>query len=78
MLKRDKRSFTDEEQRECWQLWHQGLLRASAQPLGAWIKRKYQWLAAPVSTQGGKISRSSRNKSSMTLRGNSTLVPEKR
>ena len=25
MLKRDKRSFTDEEQRECWQLWRQGL-----------------------------------------------------
>ncbi|MGB4812055.1 MAG: IS30 family transposase [Methylophilaceae bacterium] len=25
MLKRDKRSFTEEEQRECWQLWRQGL-----------------------------------------------------
>ena len=25
MLKRDKRSFTEEEQRECWQLWLQGL-----------------------------------------------------
>ena len=25
MLKRDKRSFTEEEQHQCWQLWRQGL-----------------------------------------------------
>ncbi len=25
MLKRDKRSFTEEEQRDCWHLWRQGL-----------------------------------------------------
>ena len=25
MLKRDKRSFTTEEQHQCWQLWRQGL-----------------------------------------------------
>ncbi len=31
---------------------HHGPLRSSAQPLGAWPKRKYQRLAAPVPAQG--------------------------
>ena len=65
MLKRDKRSFTEEEQLECWELWHQGLgFSDIARELGS----KPGTIFGVIRLNGGySPSQHTRNKQHLTL-----------
>ena len=65
MLKRDKRSFTEEKQLECWQLWHQGLgFSDIARELGS----KPRTIFGVIRLNGGySPSPHTRNKQHLTL-----------